>query len=100
MGRDGFGCEAPRQSPQTRRRIATGGQGAQQLQLPKREQLFFGGKAELDPCLAALERKDYCQLGATGLLYADQVAAVELRGRQRISPRGSRRAARPRCGPA
>jgi hypothetical protein len=48
---------------------------------------LFGVKADAQAGFAALNRFDNRELGSAGFLYTDQVAGMERRGCQEISPR-------------
>jgi hypothetical protein len=49
---------------------------------------LFGVEADPQAGFAALDRFDNRELGSAGLLNADQIAGMERRGCQGISPRG------------
>jgi hypothetical protein len=82
-----FRLEVPRRSPQPLWHISAGGQGADQLQLTLGQNGLFGVKADTQAGFAALNRFDNRELGSAGFLYTDQVAGMERRGCQEISPR-------------
>ena len=84
---EGFRSEIPRRSPQPLRCIGTGGQGANQLQLALGQYRLFGVKTNPQAGFAALDRFDNRELGSAEFLNTDQVAGMERRGCQEISPR-------------
>ena len=78
----------PWQSPQPLRRFDTGGEGADQLQLALGQDGLFGVEADPNTGFAALNRFNNRELSTAGILNADQIAGMERRGCQGISPRG------------
>jgi len=82
-----FGLECPRQSPQPIRCISTGWQGANQIQLALGQHNGFGIKTNFQASFAALDGFNNRELGSAGFLNTDQVAGMERRGCQEISPR-------------